>query len=150
MPRRRKISLLFFFLIEPNSFQRRASEMVRRTLCGVIQCANDQCILNSDDIVIITLCDITSWELSRIDFPHIPRRFVISNIKLDDCDFFPIPFTLYYNEEEIDRNLSYGIRCDIINKDEEVKYSSEQFIPVLTDKHPKTNVHITVAPISVE
>jgi len=122
--------------------------MVRRTLCGVIESSNDECVLNSDDIIIITLCDITLWEWTRIDFPHIPQRYIVSNVKLDDCNYFPIPFTLYYNEEEIDRNLCYGIRCDVMNKAKEIKYSSERFIPVLTDKHPKTNVHITVIPNS--
>jgi uncharacterized lipoprotein YbaY len=123
--------------------------MVRRTLCGVIESANDRCVLTADDVVIVTLCDITLWELTRVDFPHIPRRYILSNIKLDDCHYFPIPFTLYYNDEEIDGNLCYGIRCDILDKAEELKYSSERFIPVLTEKHPKTNVHITVGPRNI-
>ncbi|CAF4825367.1 unnamed protein product, partial [Rotaria sp. Silwood2] len=104
---------------------------------------------DSDDVVIVTLCDITLWDWSRIDFPHIPQRFIVSNIKLDNCDYFPIPFTLYYNAEEIDKNLCYGIRCDILDKDQQVKYSSEKFIDVLTDKYPKTNIHITVIPSDV-
>jgi len=120
--------------------------MVRRTLCGVIESANKHYTLDPDDIVIVTLCDITLWEWTRVDFPHIPHRYIISNIKLDACNYFPIPFTVYYNEEEIDPNLCYGIRCDVLDKSEEIKYTSEQFIPVLTDKHPKTNIHITVAP----
>jgi hypothetical protein len=65
---------------------------------------------------------------------------------MDNCDYFPIPFTLYYNAEEIDGNLCYGIRVDILDKHQEVKFSSERFIDVLTDKYPKTNVHITVVP----
>jgi hypothetical protein len=118
--------------------------MIRRTLCGVIESADDHCILDPDDVIIISLCDITLWEWTRIDCPHIPQRFVVSNVKLDGCVCFPIPFTVYYNDEDIDGNLCYGIRCDILDKDEEVKYSSERFIHVLTDKYPKTNVHITV------
>jgi uncharacterized lipoprotein YbaY len=120
--------------------------MVRRTLCGVIESTNKQCPLDSDDVVIVTLCDITQFEWTRIDFPHIPRRYIISNIKLDDCGYFPIPFTIYYNEEEIDPNLCYGVRCDVLTKSNEIKYSSERFIHVLTDNHPRTNVHITVGP----
>lgn len=122
--------------------------MTRQTICGVIKISNDQCVLDPDDVVIISLCDITLWEWTRIDFPHISQRFVLSNLKLDNCRYFPIPFTLYYNEEEIDENLCYGIRCDILDKDKELKYSSERFIHVLTDKYPKTNVHITVVPCS--
>jgi uncharacterized lipoprotein YbaY len=103
-------------------------------------------MLEPTDRVVISLCDITLWDWTRLDFPHIPQRFVLSHIKLDHCDYFPIPFTLYYNADEINENLCYGIRCDILDKDEEVKYSSEQFINVLTDEYPKTNVHITVIP----
>jgi hypothetical protein len=123
--------------------------MVRRTLCGVIESSNNHCPLDADDVVIITLCDITLWEWTRIEFPHIPQRYIVSNVKLDDCNYFPIPFTLYYNDEEIDTNLCYGIRCDVLNKSKEIKYSSERFIPVLTDKHPKTNVHIIVTPKNI-
>jgi len=133
-------------LIESATLYRSASEMVRRTLCGVIECTNDHCVLDADDVVIVTLCDITLWEWTRIDFPHIPRRYILTNVKLEDCDYFPIPFTIYYNDEEIDTNLCYGIRCDVLNKSQEIKYSSERFIPVLTDKHPKTNIHIIVGP----
>ncbi|CAF4250340.1 unnamed protein product, partial [Rotaria sordida] len=128
---------------------RSTSETVRRTLCGIIESSNDHCVLEADDVVIITLCDITLWEWTRIDFPHIPHRHVLSNIKLDNCDYFPIPFTLYYNDEEIDQNLCYGIRCDILNKYKEIKYSSERFIPVLTEHYPKTNVNITVGPRNI-
>ncbi len=120
--------------------------MTRRTLCGVIESLDEHCMLDPKDVVVITLCDITLWDWTRIDFPHIPQRFIVSHVKLDHCDYFPIPFTLYYNAEEIDSNLCYGIRCDILDKDEEAKYSSERFINVLTDKYPKTNVHITVVP----
>src|ERR1700720_1983627 len=103
--------------------------MVRRTLCGVIESSTNHCALDADDVVIVTLCDITLWEWTRIDFPHIPRRYIVSDIKLDDCGYFPIPFTLYYNDEEIDPNLCYGIRCDVLNRSKEIKYSSERFIP---------------------
>ncbi|CAF1009034.1 unnamed protein product [Adineta steineri] len=129
-----------------STFFRSASEMVRRTLCGVIESSNDQCIIDVDDIVIITLCDITQWDWTRIDFPHIPFRYIVSDIKLDDCTHFPIPFTLYYQDVEIDENLCYGIRCDVLNKSKDIKYSSHRFIPVLTEQHPKTNVHIIVSP----
>lgn len=121
--------------------------MTRRTLCGVVQSLDEHCILNPNDIVVISLCDTTLWDWTRIDFPHIPQRFLISHVKLDHCDEFPIPFTLYYNAEEIDGNLCYGIRCDILNEDEQLKYSTERFINVLTDKYPKTNVHLTVIPL---
>jgi hypothetical protein len=120
--------------------------MVRRTLCGVIETSTNHCKLDADDIVILTLCDITLWDWTRLDFPHVPHRYIISSVKLDDCNCFPIPFTLYYNYEEIDENLCYGIRCDILNKYKEIKYSSDQFIHVLTDNHPKTNIHIPVGP----
>jgi uncharacterized lipoprotein YbaY len=123
--------------------------MVRRTLCGVIQSVDDHCTLDPNDVIVITLCDTTLWDWTRIDFPHIPHRYIISNVKMDNCDYFPIPFTLYYNAEEIDGNLCYGIRCDILDKNQELKYSSERFINVLTDKYPKTNVHITVIPINI-
>jgi uncharacterized lipoprotein YbaY len=139
----------FHIFIESSILLRSASEMVRRTLCGVIENTANHCVLNADDVVIVTLCDTTLWDWTRIDFPHIPHRFIVSNVKLDDCDYFPIPFTLYYNDEEIDPNLCYGIRCDVLDKSNEIKYSSEQFIPVLTDKHPKTNVHITVGPRNI-
>lgn len=118
--------------------------MVRRTLCGVIESSNKHCVLDADDVIIVTLCDTTLGEWTRIDFPHIPQRYILSTVKLDGCDYFPIPFTIYYNTEEIDSNLCYGIRCDILDKSQEIKYSSERFIPVLTDNHPKTNIHITV------
>jgi hypothetical protein len=120
--------------------------MTRRTLCGVIESVSEQCRLNIDDIVIVTLCDTTLLEWTRIDFPHIPQCNVVSNVKLDDCGYFPVPFTLYYNHEEIDGNLCYGIRCDILDRAKHIKFSSERFIPVLTDKHPKTNIHIVVRP----
>jgi len=120
--------------------------MVRRTLCGVIQCDSQQCTLDRDDIAVVSLCDTTLLELTRIDFPHIPQKYIISKVKLDDCGDFPIPFTIYYNDEEIDPNLCYGIRCDVFDKEKEVKFSSDKFIPVLTDKHPKTNIHILVGP----
>jgi len=123
--------------------------MTRRTLCGVIQSLNDHCTLDPNDVIVISLCDITLWDWTRIDFPHIPHRYIVSNVKIDNCDYFPIPFTLYYNAEEIDGNLCYGIRCDILNKNQELKYSSERFINVLTDKYPKTNVHITVMPADI-
>jgi len=132
-----------------STLQRRASEMTRRTLCGVIESLDDHCALDPDDVIVITLCDTTLWDWTRIDFPHIPQRFIVSNVKIDNCDYFPIPFTLYYNAEEIDGNLCYGIRCDILDKDQEVKYSSDRFIDVLTDKYPKTNVHITVIPCNI-
>ena len=134
-------------LIESTTFHRSASEMARRTLCGVIQTSNNRCVLEPEDVAIISLCDTTLLEMTRVDFPHIPRRYIISDIQLEDCGYFPIPFTLYYNEEEIDPNLCYGVRCDILDKTKEIKYSSERFIPVLTDKHPKTNIHITIEPI---
>lgn len=118
--------------------------MVRRTLCGVVQASNDRCDLNADDVLIVTLCDITLWDWTRIDFPHIPQRHILSSVKLEDCGYLPMPFTLYYNDEEIDPNLCYGIRCDILDKNNEIKYSSDRFIPVLTEKHPKTNVKIHV------
>lgn len=123
--------------------------MTRRTLCGVIETLDDHVMLDPNDVVVITLCDITLWDWTRIDFPHIPHRYIVSNTKMDNCDYFPIPFTLYYNAEEIDGNLCYGIRCDILDKNEELKYSSERFINVLTDKYPKTNVHITVIPSNI-
>lgn len=134
------------FLLEAATFQRSASEMVRRTLCGVVQTSNDRCDLDADDVMIISLCDTTLGDWTRIDFPHIPQRYVISTVKLEDCGYLPMPFTLYYNDEEIDPNLCYGIRCDILDKNQEVKYSSDRFIPVLTDKHPKTNINIQVVP----
>jgi uncharacterized lipoprotein YbaY len=123
--------------------------MVRRTLCGVIESSNDHSILDADDVIVVTLCDITLWEWTRMDFPHIPHRYIISSAKFDDCNCFPIPFTVYYNDEEIDENLCYGIRCDILNKYKEIKYSSDRYIHVLTDTHPKTNVHITVGPRAI-
>ncbi|UJR36262.1 hypothetical protein I4U23_028992 [Adineta vaga] len=125
---------------------RSSSEMVRRTLCGVIDCSIKRSMLANDDVIMITLCDITNLHWARMDFPHIPLRYVISNMKLDDFTCFPIPFTLYYNDGEIDENLCYGIRCDILDKSNEIIYSSERFVPVLTDKHPKTNIHIAVSP----
>lgn len=120
--------------------------MVRRTLCGVIEGSNNHCTLDPGDVVVITLCDITLWEWTRVDFPHIPQRKILSSVKLDDCDYFPIPFTLYYNYEEIDDNLCYGIRCDVFDKFKEIKYSSERFVPVLTDGCPKTNINMIVGP----
>ena len=132
--------------IESMGSQRRASEMVRRTLCGVIECATANCPLNSDDVLVITLCDTTLFDWSRIDFPHIPTRCIISSVKLDDCGYFPVPFTLYYNDEQIDINLCYGVRCDVIDREQNIKYSSERFVPVLTDKQPKTNINIMVSP----
>ena len=120
--------------------------MVRRTLCGVIDCLPDHCKLAVDDVVIINLCDITHYEWARIEFPHVPVRYVIGSVKLDDCTRFPIPFTLYYNDGEIDENLCYGVRCDVLSKSNEIVYSSERFEPVLTEKHPKTNVCIQVTP----
>ena len=128
---------------------RRASQVLRRTLCGVIESLDEHCVLNARDVVIVTLCDITMWEWTRIDFPHIPKRYVVTDTKLDECDYFPIPFTLYYDADDIDGNLCYGLRCDILDKNDEIKYSSERFIPVLTEKHPKTNVHITVVPCTI-
>jgi uncharacterized lipoprotein YbaY len=122
--------------------------MSRRTLCGVIETLDEHCVLDPDDVIIVILCDTTLSDLTRIDFPHIPHRYILSKVKLEKCDYFPIPFTLYYNAEEIDGNLCYGIRVDILDKNQEVKYSSERFIDVLTDKYPKTNVHITVLPSS--
>lgn len=133
-------------LIESAAFQRSASEMVRRTLCGVIESSEKNARLNPDDAVIVSLCDITLFEWARVDFPHIPHRYLLSNVKLDECDRFPIPFTIYYNDEEIDKDLCYGVRCDIFDRENNLKFSSERFIPVLTDKHPKTNVYITVGP----
>ena len=120
--------------------------MTRCTLCGVVESLNTHCLLDPSDVVVITLCDVTLWDWTRIDFPHIPQRFIISHVKLDHCDDFPIPFTLYYNAEEIDGNLCYGLRCDILDRREKLKYSTERFINVLTDKYPKTNVHLTVIP----
>ncbi|CAF3735909.1 unnamed protein product [Rotaria sordida] len=134
---------------EQTNLQRRSTHMSRHTICGVIENLNDNCVLDSGDVVIVTLCDTTLWDWTRIDFPHIPQRFIVSNVKLDNCDYFPIPFTLYYNAEEIDKNLCYGIRCDILDKDQQVKYSSEKFIDVLTDKYPKTNINIIVVPSDV-
>ena len=132
-------------MIESTSPCRRSiSEKPLCTLCGIIQSSSDRCVLEDGDIVIVTLCDITLWESTRIDFPHIPQRCIISNLELDDCDTFPIPFTLYYNNGEIDTNLCYGIRCDILDKSKELKYSSNRFIPVLTEQHPKTNICISV------
>ncbi|CAF4665323.1 unnamed protein product, partial [Rotaria socialis] len=133
----------------PGALQRRASEMVRRTLCGVIESSNGRCPLEVGDAVIVTLCDTTLWEWTRMDFPHIPQRHVLSSIILDDCDYFPIPFTLYYNYEEIDETLCYGVRCDILDKTKEIKYSSERFVPVLTDGYPKTNINIIVGPLNI-
>ena len=121
--------------------------MTRRTLCGVVESLDEHCILDPNDIVVISLCDTTLWDWTRIDFPHIPQRFILSHLKLDHCEEFPIPFTLYYNAEEIDGNLCYGIRCDILDQHEQLKYSTERFINVLTDKYPKTNVHLTVIPL---
>lgn len=123
-----------------------SASIERRTLCGVVQRYNEHCLLDVDDVIIITLCDITLWDWTRIDFPHIPQRYIVTDVKIDGCDEFPVPFTLYYDAEEIDRNLCYGIRCDIFDKNGQVKYSSERFIPVLTDQNPKTNVHITAMP----
>ena len=120
--------------------------MVRRTLCGVVDTCDKHSRLASDDVVVVNLCDITLFEWTRVDFPHIPHRYLISNTVLENNDFFPIPFTIYYNEEEIDKDLCYGIRCDIFDREKNIKFSSERFIPVLTDKHPKTNVYITVGP----
>ncbi|CAF3075620.1 unnamed protein product [Rotaria socialis] len=134
---------------KPGALQRRASEMVRRTLCGVIESSNGRCPLEVGDAVIVTLCDTTLWEWTRMDFPHIPQRHVLSSIILDDCDYFPIPFTLYYNYEEIDETLCYGVRCDILDKTKEIKYSSERFVPVLTDGYPKTNINIIVGPLNI-
>ena len=137
-----------FSSIEIPTFERSSSERVRRTLCGVIEVSKERQLLESDDAIVVTLCDITLWDWTRIDFPHIPKRYIVADVKFDGCDYFPIPFTLYYDAEEIDSNLCYGIRCDILDKDHQVKYSSERFIPVLTDKYPKTNVHINVVPCS--
>jgi hypothetical protein len=123
--------------------------MTRRTLCGVIESFDDRCILDPNDVIVITLCDTTLWDWTRLDSPHIPQRFIVSDIKLDNCDYLPTPFTLYYNAEEIDVNLCYGIRCDIFDKNQELKYSSERFINVLTDKNPKTNINITVRPCNI-
>ena len=120
--------------------------MVRRTLCGVIDSSSKHCLLANDHIIMITLCDITHCDGAQMDFPHIPRRYVISNVTLDDYNCFPIPFTLYYNDGEIDENLCYGIRCDIVSKSNEIIYTSHRFVPVLTNKHPKTNIHIAVGP----
>lgn len=120
--------------------------MARRTLCGVVKSLDDRCVLDPHDVVVVSLCDITLWEWTRIDFPHIPKRYIVSKVKIDGSDLFPVPFTLYYDGDEIDSNLCYGLRCDILDKDDEVKYTSDRFIPVLTDKYPKTNVHITVMP----
>jgi uncharacterized lipoprotein YbaY len=135
--------------LEPSTFQRRGSDVSRRTLCGVIKTLDENSMLKPTDVVVISLCDITLSDWTRLDFPHIPQRLVLSHIKLNNCDYFPIPFTLYYNADEINENLCYGIRCDIFDKHDEVKYSSEQFINVLTDEYPKTNVHITVIPSNI-
>jgi uncharacterized lipoprotein YbaY len=144
--KKRNVNICSILFSESATLYRSASEMVRRTLCGVIHSSNDHCVLDADDVIIITLCDTTLWDWARVDFPHIPQRYVISNVKLEDCDYLPMPFTLYYNDEEIDPNLCYGIRCDILTKTKDIKYSSDGFIPVLTEKYPKTNVHITVGP----
>lgn len=119
--------------------------MVRRTLCGVVESTPAHVLLKSDDVVVVTLCETTQLEWTRIDFPHVPHRYVLSTVMLDDCGRFPIPFTLYYNDGEIDENLCYGVRCDVLDAAKETKMTSERFIPVLTEKHPKTNVHIPVA-----
>ena len=142
----RSIYLKCNHYLEPSTYQRRGSDVSRRTLCGVIETLDENSMLDPTDVVIISLCDITLWDWTRLDFPHIPQRLVLSHIKLNNCDYFPIPFTLYYNADDINENLCYGIRCMIVDKDEEVKYSSDQFINVLTDEYPKTNVHITVMP----
>ena len=104
----------------------------------------DRCDLDADDVMMITLCDITLVDWARTEFPHIPQRYVVATVKLEDCGYLPMPFTLYYNDEEIDSSLCYGIRCDILDKNQELKFSSDGFVPVLTDKHPKTNVNIQV------
>ncbi|CAF0739049.1 unnamed protein product [Didymodactylos carnosus] len=124
-----------------------ASEMVRKTLCGVIESPSNY-DLSPDDVAVVTLCDITLYDVQRVDFPHIPQQYIICKTKIDDCDYFPIPFTLYYNAEEIDHNLCYGIRVDILGSGNQIKFSSEKFIPVLTDQHPSTNVKIMVVPTS--
>ncbi|CAF0773228.1 unnamed protein product [Didymodactylos carnosus] len=144
-----KFYYLLILNLEPYShpYLRRASEMVRKTLCGVIESSADY-ELAAEDIAVVTLCDITLYEVQRVDFPHIPQRYIICKTKIDDCEYFPIPFTLYYNAEEIDHNLCYGIRVDILNGENQIKFSSEKFIPVLTDKHPLTNVRIMVTPTS--
>ena len=135
--------------IDSRTRQRRNSEISRRTICGVIESLSEHHVLDPNDLVVVTLCDITLLDWTRIDCPHIPRRFIVSNIELHNCDHFPIPFTLYYNADEIDENLCYGIRCDIFDKDQQVKYNSERFIDVLTDKYPKTNITITVVPCRI-
>ena len=149
---KKEIYIYFFlknyFYLENSTLERRESQMTRQTLCGVIKNIVNNCVLDPTDTVIVTLCDITLWDWTRIDFPHIPQRFIVSHVKLDNCDYFPIPFTLYYDSDEIDGNLCYGLRCDIFDKHNEVKYGSEQFINVLTEKYPKTNVHLTVLPTS--
>ncbi|UJR09831.1 hypothetical protein I4U23_014057 [Adineta vaga] len=132
------------------STQRRPSMMTRSTLCGVIESLDEQCMLDPSDVVVVALCDITLWDWTRLDWPHIPQRLVVSKVKLDNCDYFPIPFTIYYEEDEIDDNLCYGVRCDIFDKNQELKYSSERFINVLTEKNPRTNVHITIVPCDIE
>jgi hypothetical protein len=124
--------------------EQRPMKMIRRTLCGVIESLADDYTLHVHDVINVILCDTTLCECTRIDFPHIPQKDIISHVKLDGCKDFPIPFTVYYDAEDINSNLCYGIRCDILDRHEQVKYSSERFIPVLTDKYPKTNVHITV------
>ncbi|CAF0882600.1 unnamed protein product [Adineta ricciae] len=135
---------------KPNiSTQRRPSMMTRSTLCGVVESLDERCMLQASDVVVVALCDITLWDWTRIDCPHIPQNFVISKVKLDNCNYFPIPFTIYYDEDEIDYNLCYGVRCDIFDKNQELKYSSGRFIDVLTEKNPKTNVHITIVPCDI-
>lgn len=122
--------------------------MTRSTLCGVIQSADEHRRLDPTDVVVVALCDITLWDGTRIDCPHIPQRLVVSTVKFDHCDYLPIPFTIYYDEEDIDDNLCYGVRCDIYNRNQELKYSTERFINVLTEKNPKTNIHLTIVPCS--
>ncbi|CAF1049464.1 unnamed protein product [Adineta steineri] len=135
--------------VPKHSTERRGSLMTRSTLCGVIKSLDKHCILDPNDVVIVSLCDITLWDGAHLDCPHIPQRFIVSKTELDNCDYFPIPFTIYYDDDEIDGNLCYGVRCDIFGKNHDLKYSSEGFINVLTEKNPKTNIHITIVPCKI-
>lgn len=135
-----------FLFSELSKLERKPSEVVRRTICGIIKFVKENQRLEQDDVVVVSLCDTTMLDWTRIDFPHIPKRYVVSDVRIEGNQEFPIPFTLYYDAEEVDLNLCYGLWCDVFDKNRQIKYASERFISVLTDQYPKTNVHLVVIP----
>lgn len=58
----------------------------------------------------------------------------------------PIPYMLNYNPDSLDSKHSYGVEGFIFDGADNLLFSSEQLVPVITKGHPSLGVEILVVP----